>query len=456
MVARKGAHTKSNKTPAVYEDQRRTASPMAFLADDIIAFAAIDHRIRRGRVLGIKPADLSRHVYVVGKTGVGKTALLENLALAEIRAGRGVGVIDPHGDLAERLLQLIPRSRTNDVVLFDPADAAYPVGLNLLDDAAGDRRPLVASVVLSVFRKTFSEFWGPRLEHVFRNALLAVLERRDATLLQVLRMLVEERYRERVVEKVTDPVVRHYWVEEFSRYPASFAAEVVAPVQNKLGAALSSPVLRNILGQHRSGFDARTIMDKRHILITNLAKGRIGEDASTLLGAILVAQFQLAAYARADAPVTGRTGFTLYVDEFPSFVTTAFGELLSEARKYGLALVLAHQHLGQLPEGLRRAVLGNVGTLITFRLGAEDAVELAPEFEPELSAGNLTRLGRHQIALRLSVDGMMTPPFTALTLPPDHGHGPLGVARAAIIRSTSRERYSRARSAVEQLVKLQF
>jgi type IV secretory pathway TraG/TraD family ATPase VirD4 len=362
------------------------------------------------------------------------------LAVEEIRAGRGVGIIDPHGDLAERVLSLIPRHRTNDVVYFNPADAEHPIGLNLLENHGVGDRALVASTVLSIFRKAFSEFWGPRMEHVFRNALLAALETRGSTLITVLRMLVEPRFRERISARLVDPLVRHFWEEEFARYPPAFAAEVVAPVQNKLGAALSSPLLRNILGQSSSGFSIRAVMGQRQILIANLSKGRIGEDASALLGAILVGKVQLAAYARARDSAPYRVPFTLYVDEFPSFATPSLGELLAEARKYRLSLVLAHQHLGQLDEELRRAVIGNAGTLIAFRLGAEDAETLSGEFAPELTAHDLTRLDRFQIALRLSVDGATTVPFTAATLPPIE----ISANQSAedVIKRVSRERYS--------------
>lgn len=419
----------------------------------ILPLAAIDHRLRRGGVFGIHPADVLRHVYVVGKTGAGKTALLENLVLAEIRAGHGVGVIDPHGDLAERLLCLLPRHRLNDVVFFDAGDTAYPVGINPLGETTSVARPLVASAVLSILRKTFADAWGPRTEHLLRNALLAALEHRDATLLTVLRLLTDARFRERVVDTLTDPIVRHFWLTEFGRYPPAFAAEVVAPVQNKLGALLSSPLLRVILVQPTSRLVPRAIMDGRRIFIANLSKGRVGEDASSILGAVLLSSFQLAAYARAGEPPGARVPFTLYVDEFPSFVTPSFAELLAEARKYGMALVLAHQHLGQLDEDLRRAVMGNVGTVITFRLGAEDAQTLAAEFLPALTAHDLTRLDRFQIALRLSVDGTTSEPFTAVTLPPEHIKSG---RQAETIRRVSRERYGTPVSKVERYMREQL
>lgn len=383
-----------------------------------LLFATCDHRSRAGRVFGIRPADLLRHVYIIGKTGAGKSVLLETLAVAQIERGHGVGVIDPHGDLAERVLAAIPRRRKNDLVHVDPADPGCDVALNLLEHRPNENPALIASGVLGVFRKVFSEFWGPRLEHVFRNCVLALLATRSPTLMCVLRMLVEARFRESVVRQVTDPVVRFFWTEEFPKYPAAFVAEMVSPVQNKVAAVLTDATLRRVLDRPRSTFSCAKIMDRGGILVANLSKGRLGDTASALLGAILVSKFQQAAYARAAAPADDRRPFTLYVDEFPNFVTQSFGELMAEARKYGLGLVLAHQHLGQLDDGLRRAVLGNAGTLIAFRLGAEDAEVLAGEFEPEMTAHDLTRLAEHQIAVRLCVDGVTSVPFTARTLAP--------------------------------------
>lgn len=421
-------------------------------SDAPLVFAAVDERHRRGRKFGIRPSDLARHVYVIGKTGSGKTTLLERLLTAEIEAGHGVGLIDPHGDLAERVLGFIPRHRTNDVVVFDPADREHPVGMNLLSHREPAERPLVVSGVLSVFRKVFSEFWGPRLEHVFRNCLLALLEVRGATLLGVVRLLSDERYRTRVVRELSDPLVRHYWAHEFESYPKPFLAEVVAPVQNKVAAVLTNPLLRNIVGQRRSTFSASEVMDGGRIFVANLAKGRLGEDASAILGAILVTRFQLATYARADRAPSDRRPFSLYIDELASFATPSFGELLSEARKYRLALVLAHQYLGQLDDRLRAALMGNVGTLITFQLGAEDAEVLGREFLPELTAEDLTRLAPHQIALRLAVGGSMSRPFTAQTLPPC---GPAFERAHEIIR-ISRERYGRPSGIVEDAIRAQL
>lgn len=413
-----------------------------------ILFARLDARLNRGRRFGIRPADLVRHVYLVGKTGGGKSSLLERLLVEEIRAGQGIALLDPHGDLAERVLDFVPRTRQHEVVLIEPWNTTRPVGLNLLEHVAVEDRTLVASGVLAIFRKVFSEFWGPRLEHVFRNCLLALLEVPGTTLLGVLRLLVDDHYRAGIVERLEDPLVAFFWRREFPTFPSAFRAEILAPVQNKVSAALTSPVLRFILGQRRSTIDPRAMMDEGHILIANLAKGRIGEDASALLGAVLVTKFQLAAYARADVRPEARRPFTLFIDEFASFATASFAELLAEARKYGLALVVAHQYLAQLDDALRAAVLGNTGTLVAFRLGAEDAERLGGEFAPELTPSDLTRLARHQIALRLSIDGVQSPPFTAETLPPFDDA--LRVGHADIIRRLSAERHGTLRASIER------
>lgn len=421
---------------------------MPRISERPLLFAAVDGRHQKGRAFGVLPDDLRRHVHVIGRTGVGKSVLLEHLAVGAIQRGMGCAVIDPHGDLAARILDLIPRARTNDVVVVDPAATDRSPGLNLLAHATPATRHLVAAGVLAVFRKVFRDNWGPRLEHIFRQTLLALLEVRGSTLLGVLRMLVDEAYRASVIRQVSDPLVALYWTREFPQYPRAFLAEVVAPVQNKVAAVLASPPVRRMLGQRRSSLHLREVLDGGHILIADLSKGRLGEDASALLGAVLVTGIQLAAYARADTPEAARRPFLLIVDEFASFTTESFGELLSEARKYGLALVLAHQYLAQLDDRLRASVLGNAGTTIVFRVGGEDALALSPDFAPEFGAEDLTRMGRHQIALRLAVEGLTTRPFSALTLPPAGtliGHG-------AVIRATSAERYGRPAAEVDRVI----
>lgn len=449
-----GAPTRPLEGARAQEGGRTFFHESPTMPDPILLFAKVDHRLNHGRVFGIRAKDLTRHVYVIGKTGTGKTVLLERLLVAVIRGGGGCALLDPHGDLAERLLDFIPRSRTNDVVVFDPSDLAQPVGLNLLEHVSENERHLVASAALSVFRKLFADAWGPRTEHVLRHVLRALLDVRGSTLLGVPRMLLDERYRERVLRQVTDPVTNLFWTREFPMYPKAFLAEVLAPVENKVMALLASPPVRSIVGQHSSTIVPRAILDQGGILLANLAKGRIGEDASRLLGAVLVTKLELAAWSRADLPESARTPFLLAIDEFASFVTESFAGVVTEGRKYGLALLLAHQHLGQLDDELRQAVVGNAGTLVAFRLGAEDATGLGGEFLPQLSPHDLTRLARHQIAIRLAVDGVMSEPFTAETLPP-HEEGERTGQRDTI-RRISRERYGTPARRVREMIERQL
>lgn len=413
-----------------------------------LLLGALDARQQRGRVFGIRTPDLLRHVHVLGRTGVGKSVFLERLALGVAAQGMGLALVDPHGDLAERVLARLPRERTNDVVLLDAWNVERPIGWNPLSHDDPRERPLIASGVVGMFRKVFAESWGPRLEHILKNAILALLELPDATLLGVLRLLVDRPFRERVVARVRDPIVRFFWLREFAQYPPAFLAEAIAPVQNKVAAVLTSPHLRAILGQRRSTVTAGEILGHGRIFVANLAKGRIGEDASAMLGAALVTSFQLAAYRRASLAPEARSPFVLLVDEFQNFITESFGGMVAESRKYGLGLVVAHQHLAQLDPVLTSALLGNCATLVCFRVGAEDAELLAREFAPELSAADLVRLDRFQVAMRLGVDGLTTRPFTATTLPPD----PAADDRTALLRRLSAERYGRDRVLVDAQV----
>jgi len=411
----------------------------------VLALGALDARHQRGRRFGIRFHDLERHVHVLGATGVGKSALLETIALGAINAGMGVALIDPHGDLAERVLDRIPREATSRTVLIEPWRPERPIGWNPLEHVAPDERSRIASGVLGIFHKVFHESWGPRMEHVFRNVLLALLDVEGTTLLGALRMLVDEVYRARIVDRVKDPLVRFYWTREFPGYPKAFLAEVIAPVQNKIAAALTSPYLRAILGQRRSTVTAAEIMGEGRILVANLAKGRVGEDASAMLGATLITSFQTAAYARAAVPEEKRRPFLIVADEFQNFVTRSIAGLLAEGRKYRVALVVAHQHLAQLDAELASALQGNAGTRVAFRLGADDAEVHARDFGPEIEAQDLVRLDRYEVAIRLMVDGLVSRPFTATTLPPSE----VGTGRADLLRRLSSERYGRDRTIVE-------
>ncbi|MCC7537523.1 MAG: DUF87 domain-containing protein [Deltaproteobacteria bacterium] len=388
--------------------------------DSVLPFAVVNHRTQRGRAFGIKPADLLHHVWVLGKTGMGKSTLLETLLVAQLEAGHGVGLLDPHGDLVERVLDRIPRARRRDLVLIDPAAAGPQPSLNLVGYRPPGERPLAAAAALSVLKKMFADSWGPRTEHLTRQSLLTLLDVPRSTIAGVLRLIADERFRATAMRHVRDPVVRTFWEEEFVSLPPAFRAEVVAPVQNKIGGLLSNPVVRGLVDQPKAMLPFRKLMDEGRIVVANLSTGRIGEAASAFLGSLLLGGFQMAAYSRAAAPVDERRPFTLYVDELHRFTTPSFVELLAEARKFGLGLVVAHQGLAQLDPSLRGALLGNVGTLIAFRVSADDAIELEPEFAPEQSAYDLSRLGKHEIALKLCVDGVTSEPFTALAQTKPH------------------------------------
>ena len=338
-------------------------------ASEVTLLAQTNFRNER-KTFGIRRDDRRKHIYVIGKTGMGKTTLLENMAIQDIRRGEGLGVIDPHGEFAEKMLDFVPPDRLGEVIYLNPADLDWPIAFNVVEKVEPEQRHLVASGLIEVFKKIWSESWGPRLEYVLRNVILALLEYPGSTLLGIMRMLTDRTYRKEVVSKITDPVVKSFWTKEFERYPYQFAAEAVAPIQNKVGQFLTSPVIRNIVGQTRSAINLREVMDKGKILIVNLAKGRLGEDNSALLGAMLITKIQLAAMSRVDLPEEQRKDFYLYVDEFQNFATDSFVNILSEARKYRLSLTLANQYISQMPEAVRDAVFGNVGTIIAFRVGA--------------------------------------------------------------------------------------
>lgn len=399
--------------------------------------------------LGIKRADRRQHMYLIGKTGSGKSTVLRNLVIQDIQAGHGVGLIDPHGDLAEEILDHIPSRRADDLVYFNPTDMNYPIGLNILARVAPDARPLVASTVVGVFKSIWADSWGPRLEYILYNAIAALLDCEGTTLLGVPRLLVDEQFRARVIRQIKDPMVRAFWVDEYSGYDERFMREAIAPIQNKIGQFLASPAIRNILGQVRSTIDLRFMIDNRRILIANLAKGKLGEDKANLLGSLLVALFQFAAMSRADVPEDKREDFFLHVDEFFNFSSSSFASILSEARKYRLCLTLAHQYIDQMSEEVRRAVFGNVGTMVVFRVGNSDGQVFEQEFAPTVSAGQLVDLERFRVYLKLLEDGLCSEPQLATTLPPiSNFHG----KRDRLIRR-SREKYGRSRSVIENKIR---
>ncbi len=413
----------------------------------IVPFAETSYR-NHNRRFGIKLTDRRQHVYIIGKTGMGKSVVLENMITADIRNGHGLAVVDPHGDLVQKIVDIIPTHRINDIIYFNPADIDYPIAFNVLESVDPRYRHLVASGLVGVFKKIWADSWGPRLEYILRNAILSLLEYPGSTLLGITRILVDKKYRRKVLEKVTDPVVRSFWLDEYDNYNEKFRVEAVSPIQNKIGQFLSSSIIRNIVGQPRSSIDVRDIMDNQKILLLDLAKGKMGEDNSALLGAMMITKLQLAAMSRIDIPESQRRDFFLYVDEFQNFITESFANILSEARKYRLNLILAHQYIEQLGDVVKAAVFGNVGTIICFRVGAEDAEFLEKEFEPVFVQNDLVNLPRYNVYLRLMIDGITSDPFSARTLPPI---AQLTHNREKIIK-VSRERYGSEREEVESKI----
>jgi len=427
-------------------------------SDQITLFAETTFRNLRKK-FGIKLDDRRRHIYIVGKTGMGKTVLLENMAIQDIQKGKGVGFVDPHGEAAERLLDLIPSNRINDVVYFNPADLEYPIAFNIMEKVDVEHRHLVAGGLMGVFKKIWPDVWSARMEYILNNSILALLEYPGSTLLGVNRMLGDPEYRKKVVERITDPVVKTFWLQEFARYTQRYEVEATAAIQNKVGQFISAPLIRNIIGQVKSSIDMREIMDEGKILILNLSKGRIGEDNARLLGALLITKLQLAAMSRVDIPEEERRDFFLYVDEFQNYATEAFANILSEARKYRLSLILANQYIAQLEEmtplgkssKVKDAVFGNVGTIIIFRVGAEDAEFLEKEFLPEFTAQDLVNLTKYNIYLKLMVDGIAGSPFSAETLSPISRLEKNQINKEKIIRA-SRERHGTRREVVEEKI----
>lgn len=415
---------------------------------DINFFAETTYRNIRKK-FGIKLDDRRRHLYIIGKTGMGKTAMLQNMAVQDIQQGRGIGFVDPHGEAAEELLNFIPSNRINDVIYINPADLDFPIAFNVMEKVGLEHRHLVAGGLMGVFKKIWPDVWSARMEYILNNSILALLEYPGSTLLGVNRMMSDPDFRKKVVDKVTDPVIKSFWINEFARYTQRYEVEATAAIQNKVGQFISAPLIRNIIGQTTSTINMREIMDQKKILILNLSKGRIGEDNSMLLGALLITKIQLAAMSRVDTPEQKREDFFLYVDEFQNFATESFVNILSEARKYRLALILAHQYIAQMDETVRDAVFGNIGTLISFRVGAEDAEYLEKEFVPEFTAPDIVNLAKYNIYLKLMIDGVAGRPFSAETLAPF----PMAeVSNKEKIINVSRERYGTPRREVEEKI----
>jgi len=397
--------------------------------------------------LVLSHADRRQHLLVIGKSGVGKSTFLRNMILQDIEAGRGVAFLDPHGDDARSLLDQIPGHRIDDVVYFDPADAEFPIGFNPL--AAKYDRHLAASGIVGAFKGIWGEFFGPRMEYILYAAVAALLECEGVTLLGLQRMLVDRRYRSWVVRQVKDPVVRSFWVTEFEGYSDKFMQEAIAPIQNKVGQLLMSPLLRNVLGQVKGRFDARYLMDNRRIFIANLSKGRLGEDKSNLIGSLLVTEFQLAAMSRSKVREHERQDFALVADEFHSYATDSFVSILSEARKYRLCLTLAQQYITQAKPEIRDAVFGNVGSIVSFRVGQSDAEILEREFGHAYARSQFVHLDNYEVCAKILANGREVEPCLARTLPPQAKR----YGKGETIIDQSRKRYSMPRAVAEDKIR---
>lgn len=403
------------------------------------------------QTFGIKTLDRRRHIYIIGKTGMGKSTLLENMIFSDIQAGRGLAVVDPHGDLADAVLNFVPARRTNDVVLFDPSDRDFPVAFNMLENIDPSLNTIVCSGLVGIFKKIYAESWGPRLEHILRNTILSLLEYPNTTMLGIPRILQDKDFRARVIRKISDPIVKSFWVNEFEKMDPKNRVEAISPILNKVGQFLSSPIIRNILGQPQSAIDLRFAMDHKKIVIVNLSKGKIGEDTSSLLGSMMITKFQLDAMSRANIPEKDRTDFYLYVDEFQNFATDSFATILSEARKYKLNLTMANQYIAQMPEEVRDAVFGNVGSILSFQVGFDDAEYLSSQYGEEVLPPDLVSLNKYTAYTRLLVDGMPTKTFSLDTLAPPQFEPEEG-RREKVIRM-SRERYASRREVVEDKIR---
>ncbi len=424
--------------------------------EKITYFGETDSRSKRVR-FGIKAKDRTKHVYIIGKTGMGKSTLLENMAIQDIKNGEGMAIIDPHGKTADLLLDHVPPERIKDIIYFAPFDIENPISFNVMEDVGPDKRHLVVSGLMSAFKKLFGEeSFSDRMQYILQNAILALLEYPGATMLGINRMLTDKAYRNKVVTNVTDTAVKAYWTQEFASYTERFAAEATPAILNKIGQFTSNPLIRNIIGQAKSSFDFRKVMDEKKIMVINLSKGRVGEANANLLGSMLITKMYLAAMSRADInekQLKNLPNFYLYVDEFQSFANESFADILSEARKYKLNLTIAHQYIEQMSEEVRAAVFGNVGTMIAFRVGAFDAEVLEKEFAPQFTIEDLVNLGLYQMYLKLMIDGVSSVPFSAssILLFPE----PVISYKSEIIES-SRRQFAEKKGKVEETINIWY
>lgn len=433
-------NTKTGEAPSNLPTPENTEN------EDLSLFGITNFR-GTNQKFGIKRLDRGRHLYIVGQTGTGKSGLLQLLTLSDIYHDMGFAVIDPHGDYATEVMQYIPESRVKDVIYFNPADREFPIAFNPLEVSDPSLKNHIASELVGVLQRLFGAIsWGPRLEYILRYTIMALLDYPNATMLGITRMLSEKEFRKKVIKEIEDPVVRNFWVHEFASWNDKFASEAVAPVLNKVGAFVANPIVRNVIGQPKSTIDLRKVMDEGKILIVNLSRGQVGEDNAAILGALMVTKIQLAAMGRANVPKEQRRPFYLYVDEFQNFATDSFAVILSEARKYGLNLTVANQYVAQMPDTVKDAVFGNVGSMITFRVGADDARYLARYFAPTFEEDDLVKINNRNMFINMSIDGEKATAFSArsLSLPdPQEDHTP------AIVEQT-RAHFSRPRDEVEK------
>ncbi|MDO5561764.1 MAG: type IV secretion system DNA-binding domain-containing protein [bacterium] len=413
----------------------RDSSPEIKKEINVFAETLYKNEVQR---YGLRREDRRRHLYVIGKTGTGKSTLLSNMAINDLRNGEGLGFIDPHGDAIDILLDYIPANRINDVVYFNPADGERTVKINLFEGKNIEHRELIASGIVSIFQKLYSYSWGPRLEHFLRNALLTLLQMENARLSDIIELFTNKDFRKKVLEQLQDPVLRSFWEGEFEPLQDRLKNEAVAPILNKVGQFVSSPLVRNVVNADKSSFSIEQIMDEGKILLVNLSQGLLGEDNATLLGAMLITKIQLAAMARVNIPEEQRRDYYLYVDEFQNFATSSFNKILSEARKYRLNLTLANQYIAQIPEDVQKAIFGNCGSMISFVMGSSDAQVFAKEYGDKYSFDDLVSLDRHQIINRISINNILSSPFPAFTLPLAKSSNQ---NREKVIR-VSRERYA--------------
>ncbi len=444
----------SVETPNIQWSRARKAEPPMDLPivgmDDVNIFAQTDYRGQKID-FGIKREDRRRHFYLLGKTGVGKSTVFKNMFISDVIAGDGCCFVDPHGDTIDEILEYIPQNRLKDVVYFNPGDTTKPLGFNMLELNDASQRDLVADGVVEVFKKQFDMSWGPRLQYLLTNAVATALEAQGTTLLSVLRLLIDKNYRKFILKQVKDPILVKFWEEEYAQMSQNpkLVAEAIAPIQNKVGRFISSSVIRNIVGQVKSSFSLREIMDNKKILLVNLAQGKLGEESSALLGGMIITRLQSTAMERVDMAKEDRKDFFLYVDEFQNFATDSFAKILSEARKYKLNLTMTNQYIDQLPLTVKQAIFGNVGTLASFVVSQGDAAILGKEFAPIFMAEDLVSLESHSMYVKLCIDGMTSKPFSAKSL--DNRFQKFGL-RGEIVR-TSRDEYGMEKEVIEDKIR---